>query len=134
MITPDCITSFSGQYRFLSNFYIEADGSHVEGEYQSMKTDPPCDWILNLSPGQAKKAGQRLKLRPNWELIKVEIMHSLVHEKFRISAGLRINLQLTGAAYLVEENTWGDTFWGTVNGFGSNELGKILMRVRAQLR
>lgn len=30
----------------------------------------------------------------------------------------------------MEENNWGDKFWGTVNGVGENHLGKILMRIR----
>ena len=39
-----------------------------------------------------------------------------------------------GICILVEENTWGDSFWGTVNGRGENQLGQILMDVRAKLR
>lgn len=37
---------------------------------------------------------------------------------------------MTGNRELIEENTWGDTFWGTVNGVGKNKLGLILMDVR----
>ena len=40
----------------------------------------------------------------------------------------------TGDEYLEEGNTWGDRIWGTVNGKGQNNLGKILMRVREELR
>lgn len=32
------IVSFQGKYRFLSNFFIEPDGTCVEREYQSVKT------------------------------------------------------------------------------------------------
>ena len=35
---------------------------------------------------------------------------------------------------LIEGNDWGDTFWGMTDGEGENHLGKILMRVRAELR
>ncbi len=40
----------------------------------------------------------------------------------------------TGNRSLVEENTWGDTFWGTVNGYGENHLGRILIDIRAKLQ
>ena len=35
---------------------------------------------------------------------------------------------------LVEDNAWGDTFWGRCNGIGKNHLGKILMVIREELR
>ena len=31
---------------------------------------------------------------------------------------------------IVEENTWGDTFWGVCKGVGENHLGKLLMEIR----
>lgn len=31
---------------------------------------------------------------------------------------------------IVEDNYWGDTFWGRCNGSGQNNLGKILMEIR----
>jgi predicted NAD-dependent protein-ADP-ribosyltransferase YbiA (DUF1768 family) len=31
---------------------------------------------------------------------------------------------------IVEENSWGDTFWGVSGGKGRNELGKLLMKIR----
>lgn len=77
------IDSFQGEYRFLSNFYpseIVIGGILFptnEHFYQSMKTD---DWKQMLviakakSPGEAKKLGNIVKIRDNWEDIKEEIM------------------------------------------------------------
>lgn len=31
------ISRFTGEYAFLSNFFIEPDGTHVEGEFQGSK-------------------------------------------------------------------------------------------------
>ena len=50
------------------------------------------------------------------------------------NAELRIKLLETGNEHLEEGNTWGDRIWGTVNGVGQNRLGKILMRVREELK
>jgi predicted NAD-dependent protein-ADP-ribosyltransferase YbiA (DUF1768 family) len=35
---------------------------------------------------------------------------------------------------LVEGNWWNDTFWGVCRGDGENNLGKIIMKVRDELR
>ncbi len=42
----------------------------------------------------------------------------------------------TGSAQLIEGNTWGDTFWGVdrQTGEGDNNLGKLLMKIRGELR
>ena len=39
----------------------------------------------------------------------------------------------TGHLDLIEGNTWNDTFWGVCDGAGENNLGKLLMKVRASL-
>lgn len=134
----DYVKEFRGQYRFLSNFFIEPDGTHVEGEYQALKTDPPSfDIMRGVSPERAKAIGSRFlrdgMVRPNWHLINVSIMERLVRRKFTDHSHLRRLLTQTGSAYLEEGNYWGDTFWGTVDGVGYNHLGRILMKVRGEL-
>ena len=49
---------------------------------------------------------------------------------------LKQRLLATGDKRLVEGNTWGDTFWGVDlrSGRGENQLGRILMRVREELK
>lgn len=73
------INSFSGEYRFLSNFFIEPDATHVEGEYQKNKTlDPTIRKMFDgLSPGKAKRFGKTIELRPDWDQIKDEVMETL---------------------------------------------------------
>ena len=124
------ISSFTGQYSFLSNFYIEPDGTHVEGEYQAQKSDPPAEYLLKMPPGQAKRVGKTLKLRPDWDLVKVETMKLLVWQKFVDHPDLASKLHATRGHVLVEGNSWGDTFWGKCGGVGENQLGRILMWVR----
>lgn len=113
-----------------------------------------------LSPGMAKKIGQNVSLRPDWEdlvyvtypascgtgvitksapsMVKVEAMRTLVLQKFTDHKELARLLALTKQATLIEGNCWHDLFWGRCvcwehNGEGRNELGKILMWVRDQL-
>ncbi len=53
-----------------------------------------------------------------------------MRSKFTRNTQLGGSLLATWPADLQEGNTWGDTFWGVVNGVGENHLGNILMDVR----
>lgn len=136
------IDSFKGKYNFLSNFWpaqVHYDGityPTVEHAYQAAKTTdlPMRKAILTcLKAKDAKEAGQLMPLRKDWEEVKVHIMYQLVRDKFR-DHGLAEQLLNTGDAELIEGNWWGDMFWGVCNGKGENNLGKILMRVREELK
>lgn len=146
------IDSFRGHCRFLSNYYpvsIDFEGASyttVEHAYQAAKTLNPLDRerIRNYAkPGEAKKRGKCVVLRPDWEAVKFQIMTDLVRRKFMDGSGgfrqnpgyLRNALLKTGDRPLIEGNTWGDRIWGVdENGVGENHLGKILMQVRVELR
>ena len=47
---------------------------------------------------------------------------------------LRKALLDTGDEYLEEGNTWGDQYWGVCNGVGKNKLGKLLMKIRQEIK
>ena len=140
----DRITSFTGDYAFLSNFYqypIYVYGGievmTVEHAFQAAKAVLPHEktQILNAStPGMAKKLGQRCKLREDWEDVKIDIMTKCIERKFdRTALGPR--LYVTYDTELVEGNTWGDTFWGVdmTTGEGENNLGKLIMAQRDKI-
>jgi ribA/ribD-fused uncharacterized protein len=140
----DCrIEGFRGDFAFLSNFFpcrIEVDRilyPTVEHAYQAAKAasrEERARIAALPSPGSAKRAGQKLRLRDGWEDLKLQIMEELVLWKFRTHADLYERLLATGNCYLEETNTWDDRFWGVSEGVGENYLGRILMRVREQLR
>lgn len=136
------ITSFFGPYRFLSNFwpsplvYRTVRFSTVEEAYQWEK----CSTIEGKhavlycrSPGSAKKVARNFPKRDDWDEVKLLIMVSLLELKFLIP-DLREKLLATGDEILIEGNTWNDTFWGVCNGVGENQLGKLLMSLREELR
>jgi ribA/ribD-fused uncharacterized protein len=134
------IARFVGKYRFLSNFYpveLEYEGAmyrSLEHAYQAAKTmDFEQRAVIRAqpTPGRAKSAGRKVALRNGWELMKVDVMHGLLRQKFR-DPELRRKLAATGEVELVEGNTWGDRFWG-VDGTGKNWLGKLLMEVRKEI-
>jgi ribA/ribD-fused uncharacterized protein len=85
----------------------------------------------------AKREAKKYKkhVRPDWYTgFSIEWMERVVYEYFRQHEHQRQLLLGTGDEHLEERNTWGDMFWGTVDGKGRNELGKCLMRVRSRLR
>lgn len=137
------ITSFSGPYRFLSNFWIVnlriGDMHFISAEhaYQAAKSLDPQDWA-NISsietPGGAKRAGTKLKLRPDWDEIKLDVMRVILEAKFTQNPNLMSALIDTGDEELIEGNYWGDTYWGVCKGVGQNHLGKLLMELRLQYK
>lgn len=60
-------------------------------------------------------------------------MLDCVRSKFILSKVLEKKLLDTYGAELIEGNTWGDRYWGKVQGEGENMLGLTLMRVREGL-
>lgn len=138
------IESFRGDYRFLSNFYprsfVDKKGiewATVEHYYQASKTDNII-WFRKIqlasSPFKAKKWGQECPVKETWDTEKELVMYYAVTEKFKQNEDIRIKLLETGDEEIEEGNDWGDVTWGTVDGEGQNLLGKILMRVRKELK
>lgn len=138
------ITEFKYPYRWLSNFQmcqIEYEGviyPSTEHAYQAAKTlDIKLrQAIAKLStPGEAKKYANKIKLRDNWDKIKEQVMYDVCKYKFTMHPDLKAKLLSTNEEELIEGNYWGDTYWGECPlGNGQNKLGKILMRIRNEIR
>lgn len=132
------IDCFDGEYSFLSNFYeckIKFNGityNHAEGAFQAQKTLDENERLkfVNITAGQSKRLGKKVKLRDDWETVKLGLMYYIVFEKFNQNKDICEKLIATKDAKLIEGNYWHDYFWGVCNGKGRNELGKTLMMVR----
>lgn len=125
-------------YEFLSNFYgstVAYEGllfPSVEHAYQAAKSlDVSTRKVFCRvkDPNVAKRMGQSIMVRPDWDDVKIDIMRILIKEKFE-NPFIRWRLIETKGKRLVNENKWNDRFWGIVNGEGENWLGKILEEVR----
>lgn len=141
----EIIDSFyvNGVHTELSNFHVSEtviDGKTyqtLEHWFQCMKTVDVTareDIRLAATPGQAKRLGRKCALRGDWEAVKISVMRKGLLHKFDIGTSFGSYLLQTGDAFLIEGNTWGDRFWGQVNGEGQNWLGHLLMARRAELR
>lgn len=137
------IKGFFGDYRWLSNFhqcFCKYEGFiyfSSEGAYQAAKTTNEIDKVkfISAKPSEAKRLGRLIKpIRSDWDEIKVYIMGRILLDKFTRNEDLKLALIGTGKKYLEETNWWNDKFWGVCNGIGKNNLGKILMKIRDELK
>lgn len=141
------IAEFEGEYAFLSNFYpspIFHDGiayPTVEHFFQGMKTldiDERKAIAGAPTPGKAKRMGRQVKLRSDWEQVKVYYMELGLKLKFK-NPELAQKLIATGDEELIEGNWWHDNTWGScycdvcMHKPGRNMLGMLLMKVRKEL-
>ncbi len=135
-------------YGCFSNFSphgIEIQGTYwstVEHYYQAQKFVGSVDAVIipliyaAPTPEDAAALGRccTRKLRPDWELVKIQVMETAVRKKFITHADIRQVLLSTGNDILVE-NSPTDYFWGCgTKKTGHNHLGKILMHVRMEIR
>lgn len=150
-MTSKTIDEFDGDYRFLSNFdsckmHAEFDGKKIdvptlEHAYQAGKARTWADFLSVCqapTPLRSKRIGRKIRCVPAWDETKVGFMYNLLKIKFE-DPKLRKKLLDTGDAELIEGNFWHDTFWGKCEcvlhkGEGKNQLGKLLMKVRRELK
>lgn len=135
------IKGFFGDYRFLSNFevtdiwfegdlYGSTEAAYMAGKVLDAEIRKQFQKSSNITPNGARKLGQTVVLRSDWENVKYDTMAAIVFDKFYRNKDLRNMLLATGDKYLEETNHWGDKIWGICDGQGKNNLGRILMSTR----
>lgn len=115
----------------------------IEHAYQACKsTDVQVRQLIAgmERPGQAKRAGQQLEMRPEWEAIKYAVMMNLIRQKYQLWTKYGRSLIASGPMRLVEVNNWHDNIWGnclcdrpSCQAPGENWLGRLLMLRRSEL-
>jgi ribA/ribD-fused uncharacterized protein len=130
-------------YGYMSNykkarfFIYDRWWNWVEAPYQAKKCDNQNDYELIYNAktnNESRLLGQKVKMRYDWDQIKVEVMSECVLAKFLQHKDLRDQLMATGDEELVEDSPI-DYFWGCgADGTGKNNLGKVIMAVREKLK
>ena len=88
------------------------------------------------SPLEAFELGKKYKplRRKDWDEIKVDILYKILTEKVKQHKEVKDALLATNNEEIIEDNPHND-FWGNgKDGKGENHTGKILMRVREDLK
>lgn len=138
------IVQFRDEFAWLSNFTpakIKLYGFNypsVEHAFMSAKSDD-LEWkkfCINAgnSPAAIRRLGRLVKLKDNWEEIKIDVMRECLFQKF-LQEPYKTKLLNTGAQYIQEGNYWNDKFWGVClkTNEGENNLGKLIMEIRNML-
>lgn len=143
------VKQFNGEYRWLSNFWnknvlIVHEGitfTSNENFYQAMKTkdiDKRIQ-ISKMNEADAKAEGKWLEkshmFRDDWNEIKESVMLYGLRQKFS-NPIMKQKLLDTEDMVIEEGNTWNDRYWGIClkTGEGENKLGKLLMKIRSELK
>lgn len=130
----------------LNNFSahaIEIDGivyPTAEHAYQAAKcTDPQgkAEVIAARSPLMTKQISNdkyKSAKDPNWDDIKLGIMENILRIKLSQHPEVRESLLATGSEEIAEDSPV-DYFWGRgKDGAGQNQLGKLWMRLRDEIK
>lgn len=142
---------FTGQLQFLSNFNTNpfvvptlgvpvASGEHAFNALKTLDPVQRAHVLAAASPGTAKKRGQAVTLRTDWDTgARVMAMQQVLQAKFAPGNEHAQLLVATGNTLLVETNHWHDQFWGDcycprhAHIVGTNMLGQLLMSIRCHL-
>lgn len=138
------INRFSHEYRWLSNYYpsvICIDGityATVEHAYHASKALDFSDKIRIsrlISPIEARFLSYRIPIRPEWDdSLRLSTMENILRLKFIPGSKLSYRLINTYPIILTDNNIV-DSFWSLMDdNTGENNLGKILMNIREDLR
>jgi len=147
-----CSVKFDSNYKKRFPMFIFDDMIYHSSEhlYQALKSKDPRwhEYIRGLkNPKDTKIEAHKLlskepslfdgelsfQIRQDWDEVKVKAMELVLLLKFTQNEELKEKL-LNQKGYIEERNCWGDMFWGTVNGKGKNNLGRLLMILRDKLK
>lgn len=137
--------STRGKYGCFSNFSkhpVNIDGKRYltsEHYYQAMKfLDEPTQELIRKqkSAWDAAQTGriETLPLREDWTDVMDDMMLKALFYKFHQNAEAADVLLSTGNAEIIEDSPT-DYYWGCgKDGTGKNMLGKLLMKIRDELK
>ena len=140
------IERFTGEYAFLSNFYlvdVEFKGRvfpSSEHAFMSEKSDNNSWKDLctdaSIPPGKIRRMGRQVTLVADWDEIKFDVMEEVLRKKFHFNPEMKKALIATGKKELIKGDGYGDKIWGVCSKTreGSNHLGKILMTLREEVK
>ena len=149
--------SYSRDWSWLSNFHPCGITVSVAGGFGNPISFPSAEHLYQFSKwdrrgvdqrtlmdticglgecdaAMAKRWGRKIKMRPNWEGMKMRLMTQVLREKYAQNTDLADRLRATDDALLWHLSPW-DMFWGgTENRAGLNRLGMLTMAARDRLR
>lgn len=138
------ISAFVNEYEFLSNEYecqipISEDElvfSNITSALIAKKSNDigTRRKFTRFSAAKARKKESSIPENDYWEENKDDILYSLLKIKFTHNEDLKSKLLETYPCELINNVSYPDTYYGIRFGEGKNILGKLLMKLREELR
>jgi ribA/ribD-fused uncharacterized protein len=149
--------SYSPQWGWMSNFWPAPIRVPVGGGFGDKQSFPSAEHLYQFSKwdrrgvdqrelmdaicglnevdaASAKRWGRKVRVRPNWEGMKLKVMRNVLREKFAQHHDLAVRLAETDDELLLHLSPW-DKFWGvSETRVGLNRLGQLMMQRRELLR
>lgn len=142
--------------RVFGRSWITSEHAFQAAKFFGMDDDHVELIAAAATPSEAKKYGRSRAIakRPDWDSVSLIVMTLIVLKKFEQHVDLAVQLAATDGK-IVEGNAHGDQLWGAVWEYksvderynypiwatddhrvltGKNQLGKVLMLVRKELR
>lgn len=113
------------KYKTVENFYVAMKVPNNKIRHAERQK------IALMNPHKAKVYGRSMKIREDWDSVKVDIMRISINHKFKEGSSWYSKL-LEFDKPIIEWNNWNDTFYGKdiFTGKGENILGKLIEDVR----
>jgi predicted NAD-dependent protein-ADP-ribosyltransferase YbiA (DUF1768 family) len=132
------VKGFTEQYKFLSSYFhfpfkyngIEYNNVVCAFVAQSLSSDVQRKTVGKMLPAQAIATVKKYTTKEFSVEEQLDLMKEICRAKFS-DKELKEKLLATEGE-LINETTWGNTFWGTNNDEGENHLGKILQELREE--
>lgn len=146
--TPDQVFFYEQDFYVLSNFssfsidwwddMVFPTSEHLYHwlKFSGTDNDIALEILEARSAHEAFKIAERNRdrRRQDWDDVKIDTMREILRAKVEQHEYVRRKLLATGDRELIEDS-WRDDFWGWgPNRGGQNMLGKLWMKVRADLR
>lgn len=148
--TDECVCFYEQEFYVLSNFsafsiYWDVSGfsakfdtSEALYHWHKFPNSARIRDLIRSAPSahESFKIAEQYKdsVRPDWKEVRVDVMRQILRAKVQQHEYVKRKLLKTGDRLLVE-NSWRDAFWGSgPDGDGVNQLGKLWMEIRAELR
>ena len=144
--TDDTVYFFSGAFDTLNNFsahtvkiwnkvFPTVEHAFHWKKFENTEPELAAKILKAGSPWSAKKLSRTSEnIRTGWREARVDIMTDIVRAKVVQHEDVKQVLLSTGSKKIVE-NSPVDDFWGCgKDGNGQNNMGKILMKIREELK
>ena len=131
-----CLDNFSAfKVLWQGTEYMTAEHAYQAAKFDHLQT--MGNYICGASSAhEAKRIAKTFAhhVRPDWSEVRVAVMEDVLRAKMHQHEFVREKLLETGDREIIEDSPK-DTFWGRgPNGDGENNVGKIWMKLRAELQ